>query len=108
MNAIRLIKQLDAAHLGLPELAPLAGQSVEIIVLPVEQKTESPRAPRKPRKPGSAKGQIKMSPDFDNPALVEPDKSQPQPRVFGSGKGTVLYIADDFDAPLEDCKEYME
>lgn len=28
-------------------------------------------------------------------------------RRFGSMKGFVEYIADDFDAPLEDFKEYM-
>ena len=27
--------------------------------------------------------------------------------VFGSGKGQ-MWIADDFDAPLEEMKEYME
>lgn len=27
---------------------------------------------------------------------------------FGSAKGTFLYVADDFDAPLEDFREYME
>jgi antitoxin (DNA-binding transcriptional repressor) of toxin-antitoxin stability system len=29
-------------------------------------------------------------------------------RVHGRGKGKVLYMAPDFDAPLEDFKEYME
>ena len=32
---------------------------------------------------------------------------KPQAR-FGSGKGTLLYMAPDFNAPLEDFKEYME
>ena len=33
---------------------------------------------------------------------------KPKPRpVFGSGKGQ-MWIADDFDAPLEELKEYME
>jgi antitoxin (DNA-binding transcriptional repressor) of toxin-antitoxin stability system len=27
---------------------------------------------------------------------------------FGSGKGTLVYMAPDFNAPLEDFKEYME
>ena len=31
----------------------------------------------------------------------------PQPRRAGSAKGT-FFMADDFDAPLEDFKEYME
>jgi hypothetical protein len=26
---------------------------------------------------------------------------------FGSGKNDILYMAEDFDAPLEDFKEYM-
>lgn len=29
-------------------------------------------------------------------------------RQLGTLKGTVLYMAPDFDAPLEDFKEYME
>lgn len=29
------------------------------------------------------------------------------PRQLGTLKGTVLYMAPDFDAPLEDFKEYM-
>ena len=27
---------------------------------------------------------------------------------FGSAKGLLVYMAEDFDAPLEDFKEYME
>ena len=30
-----------------------------------------------------------------------------EPRQFGTLKGLVTYIADDFDAPLDDFKEYM-
>ncbi len=26
---------------------------------------------------------------------------------FGSGKHTLIYMADDFDAPLKDFKDYM-
>lgn len=29
-------------------------------------------------------------------------------RKFGSGKGIFTYIADDFDAPLPDFKDYMK
>ena len=28
--------------------------------------------------------------------------------ILGTAKGKILYMADDFDAPLEDFKEYME
>jgi len=30
------------------------------------------------------------------------------PREFGGGKHFFSYIADDFNAPLDDFKEYME
>jgi antitoxin (DNA-binding transcriptional repressor) of toxin-antitoxin stability system len=31
-----------------------------------------------------------------------------KPRQLGTLKGTVLYMAPDFDEPLDDFKEYME
>lgn len=39
--------------------------------------------------------------------LIATPSSRPV-RKLGTLKGTVLYIAPDFDAPLEDFKEYME
>lgn len=36
--------------------------------------------------------------------LVEHDKPRPQ---FGSAKDVIVYMADDFNAPLEDFAEYM-
>ncbi len=39
--------------------------------------------------------------------LIAPTPSKPA-RKLGTLKGTVLYMAPDFDAPLEDFKEYME
>ena len=39
---------------------------------------------------------------------VEPtNKPKKKNRKFGSMKGLVVRIADDFDAPLEDFKDYM-
>ena len=35
------------------------------------------------------------------------NKPQKKNRKFGSMKGLVIHIADDFDAPLEDFKDYM-
>lgn len=32
---------------------------------------------------------------------------KPFPLKRGYGKGTVIYMAPDFDAPLEDFKDYM-
>jgi antitoxin (DNA-binding transcriptional repressor) of toxin-antitoxin stability system len=37
---------------------------------------------------------------------AEPE--QRPPRRLGTLRGTVLYMAPDFDAPLEDFREYME
>jgi antitoxin (DNA-binding transcriptional repressor) of toxin-antitoxin stability system len=43
-------------------------------------------------------------------ARLLPAESKPQsfPRQLGTMRGTVLYMAPDFDAPLEDFEEYME
>jgi hypothetical protein len=38
--------------------------------------------------------------------MYEKETAKPRP-VYGSGKG-LMQIADDFDAPLEELKEYME
>jgi len=40
--------------------------------------------------------------------LVAEKSPARKPRVPGSAKGMIAYLADDFDAPLEDFKEYME
>ncbi|MFM9839078.1 MAG: hypothetical protein ACKVOQ_12485 [Cyclobacteriaceae bacterium] len=59
-------------------------------------------------------GQIVLEekPTFDEDAEVlvtftkikNPEKKS---RVFGSGKDLVIYMADDFNDPLDDLKEYM-
>lgn len=38
--------------------------------------------------------------------MYEKETAKPRP-VYGFGKG-LMQIADDFDAPLEELKEYME
>ena len=40
--------------------------------------------------------------------IVGEPKPAPQPRSLGALKGTVLYIAPDFDAALDEFKDYME
>jgi hypothetical protein len=66
MNAIRIRQRLDSevAEL-LPQLAPMVGKDVEIIVL------EDSDAPRRASfagpKAGSAKGEVTLAPDFDAP-----------------------------------------
>lgn len=45
----------------------------------------------------------------DNKPLLKlvPVAEMPKKREPGTGKGQILFIADDFDAPLDDFKEYM-
>jgi prevent-host-death family protein len=40
--------------------------------------------------------------------LVGTAKTEPAPRRLGTLTGTVAFTAADFDAPLEDFKDYME
>ena len=41
--------------------------------------------------------------------LLQPAPApQPNRRRLGTMKGTVLYMAPDFDAPLDDFQEYMQ
>jgi prevent-host-death family protein len=40
--------------------------------------------------------------------LVRLDPNQQWPCKAGSAKGTIHWMAPDFDAPLEEFKEYME
>lgn len=61
MNAIRIEKRLDS-HV-VPELIPLIGKQVEIIVLETAAKT----SPRNGPKAGSARGKVTIAPDFDAP-----------------------------------------
>ena len=39
--------------------------------------------------------------------IEKPKKAKKRPLRFGSMKGLVIHMADDFDAPLEDFKDYM-
>ena len=40
--------------------------------------------------------------------IPTPPEAAHKPRQLGTMRGTVLYMEPDFDAPLEDFKEYME
>jgi len=60
---------------------------------------------------GLAEGGEVVITENDQPvARIIPAAEQHQrpPRRLGTLRGTVLYMAPDFDAPLEDFKEYME
>ncbi len=52
----------------------------------------------------------KLLDDLANLNLIKVQKTEKpkrKERKFGSMKGLVINIADDFDAPLEDFKDYM-
>ena len=87
MNAIRIDRRLDSQVLDLPELAPLLGKRVQIIVLEEEPVVESSQVTAAPPQAES---------------VASPTRS-----AFGCGKGEVLYMAPDFDATPEEFAEYM-
>jgi hypothetical protein len=63
MNAIRISRRLDSQVIDWPELAPLIGKRVQIIVLEEEPQEEpTPAGPQG----GTAKGEIWMAPDFND------------------------------------------
>ncbi len=48
--------------------------------------------------------------DLEELKLIEIDRKENGPKVqrhFGAMKGFVTHMADDFDAPLEDFKDYI-
>jgi len=52
----------------------------------------------------------KLLDDLANLNLIKLDKNKKpkrKNRKFGSMKGLVVHIAEDFEAPLEDFKDYM-
>ncbi len=68
MDALRIRTHVSSDTLHLPDLKPMIGKDVEIIVL-----VESPDTIVRKRKriPGSAKGMISMSDDFAAPLAPE-------------------------------------
>ena len=62
MNAIRIDRRLDSQVLDLPQLAPLVGKRVQIIVLEEPEPSEPPPGP----KAGCGKGEVLwMAADFN-------------------------------------------
>lgn len=39
--------------------------------------------------------------------FIQQQKAQPKPRQLGGAEGLVSFLAEDFDEPLDDFKEYM-
>jgi prevent-host-death family protein len=60
---------------------------------------------------GLAPGEVVVITKDNEPVarLTSADRPESKtPRQPGTLRGTVLYMAPDFDAPLDDFKEYME
>lgn len=55
-----------------------------------------------------APGEEVLITDGDHPIARLVATEGRKPRQPGTLRGTVLYMAPDFDAPLEDFREYME
>lgn len=56
-----------------------------------------------------AKGETFLITKHGKPvAELKPAGAQPKSRMLGWGKGAGFWMADDFDAPLDDFKEYQE
>jgi len=55
-----------------------------------------------------APGEEVLITEHDRPvARLVPASGAKSPRKLGTMRGSVLYMAPDFDAPLDDFKEYM-
>ena len=104
---------IDAALLAKAASLPteLQAEVVDFVDFLVQKTT------RKPAAPAAAVGPMPAQPtpvaqDFSRHSCqplgeYTSDGSPRLPLVFGAGKHLITYIADDFDAPLEDFKDYM-
>jgi hypothetical protein len=66
LNAIRLHTRVDSDVLRIPELLPLVGRCVEIIIIEDESSVEEAVASRRPRL-GTLQGMVEVPDDFDAP-----------------------------------------
>lgn len=81
MNLVHIHKKIDSDTLYLPELRPFLGKSVKIVV------------------------QEEVSPSSANAS--DPSSKRPLTRPApGLGKGSILYIAPDFDETPDEFAEY--
>ena len=60
-----------------------------------------------PKQPIPVKGKYEVIITFLEPMDIKAEESVRPPFEYGSMSGE-MWMADDFDAPLEDFKEYME
>lgn len=81
MNPVHIRKNLDSDTLYLPELRPFLGKSVEIVVQEV------------------------VAPASENASDSSSKRPLARPAP-GLGKGSILYIAPDFDETPDEFAEY--
>ena len=67
MQALRIRYRVSSKTLELPELEPLIGHDVEIILLAPSEVQLFPQDELAPREPGRGAGTAWMAPDFDDP-----------------------------------------
>jgi prevent-host-death family protein len=80
MGVIMVSVTLDDAKIRLPELIEAVEHGETIIITKADQPV----------------------------ATLAPVQSAERRPRFGSAKGSILYMADDFDAPLDDFDEHMK
>lgn len=98
---------IETAQAQLVELIEQLQPGLEIIITRDQQPVARLVPACVGRVAGLHPGSMEPAPDTDAP-LPDEFSTGKSHRRLGSLKGSVLYMAPDFDAPLEDFKEYME
>jgi len=70
LHAIRVRTRVDSDTLKIPELLPLVGHRVEVIIVDDEPAAPEGTAPRKPQL-GTLRGLVEVPDDFDAPLPEE-------------------------------------
>lgn len=104
------IVTMEEAQAKLKELIHQLAPGEEIVITEHQQPvaklmSEQPKPKLRPG-PGLCKGMITIVADDDEHLKDFAEYMQRQEP--GLGKGMIAFIAPDFDAPLEDMKEYTE
>jgi hypothetical protein len=70
LHAIRVHTRVDSDVLRIPELLPLVGRTVEVIIVEDESSAAQVASPRTPRL-GTLRGMVEVPEDFDAPLPEE-------------------------------------
>ncbi len=101
----RLVEQASRGE----EVIILRGSTPVAKIVPLSEEKPEEQAGGEPVSHfGNAKGLIHLADDSYGPLELKiEEKPQERQGGFGSGKYALIYMADDFDAPLEDFEDYM-